>query len=249
MNDIPIRYWILYLRRSIRSIAMVGLARLLAGSWLLSAAYGAAQTSSSAFVQPTLPASVDIGANLIANIYDNEAINAQSACPGYRASNVQKTARGMTATLTLAGKACNVYGTDVESLNFTLEYLSSTRVNFQITPSHVDASNASWYHLSEHVVPRAKADPNGCAKDSDFEVTWSNEPTFSFKVARKVTGDVLFDTTGTKLVYENQFIEFVSALPEDYNLYGLGEHIQQLRLLKNLNLTLYAADTGDPVNL
>lgn len=228
---------------------MVGLTRVLAGSWLLPAVFGATQTASSASAQYTLPSSVDVGANLIANIDDPEAVNAQSACPGYRASNVQKTSRGLTATLTLAGKACNVYGTDVESLNFTLEYLSATRVNLHITPSHVDASNASWYHLSEDVVPRAKADPNASAKDSDFDVTWSNEPTFGFKVARKATGDVLFDTTGSKLVYENQFIEFVSALPEDYNLYGLGEHIQQLRLLKNATLTLYAADTGDPVDL
>jgi alpha-glucosidase len=37
-------------------------------------------------------------------------------------------------------------------------------------------------------------------------------------------------------------------LPDDYNLYGLGEHIQQLRLLKNSTFTMYAADTGDPVD-
>jgi alpha-glucosidase len=149
----------------------------------------------------------------------------------------------------LAGKACNAYGTDVDSLNFTLEYLSSTRVNIQITPSHVDSSNASWYNLSEDVVPRPKADKKASAKDSDFDVSWSNEPSFGFKVARKATGDVLFNTIGSKLVYENQFIEFVTALPDDYNLYGLGEHIQQLRLLKNSTFTLYAADTGDPVDL
>lgn len=228
---------------------MVGLTRLLAGTWLLPAVYGAAtQTSSSAYVQTTLDPGVDVGANLIANIDDPEAVNAQSACPGYRASNVHNNARGWTATLTLAGKPCNVYGTDVNSLNFTLEYLSSTRVNIQITPSHVDASNASWYYLSEDVVPRPKADQQASAKSSDFEVSWSNEPSFSFKIARKATGDVLFDTTGSKLVYENQFIEFVTALPDDYNLYGLGEHIQQLRLLKNSTFTMYAADTGDPVD-
>ncbi|KAI2787723.1 Alpha-glucosidase [Penicillium oxalicum] len=227
---------------------MVGLSRVLASSWLLPAVYGATQISTSAYVQTTLPASVDNGENLLANIDDPNAINAQSACPGYRATDVKTSTRGLTATLKLAGKACNAYGDDVETLDFTLEYQSASRVNIQITPSYVDATNASWYQLSEDVVPRPKAEKDASAKDSQLDVTWTNEPSFGFKVARKATGDVLFDTTGSTLVYENQFIEFVTGLPQDYNLYGLGEHIQQLRLLKNATLTLYAADTGDPID-
>ncbi|KAF7712730.1 Alpha-glucosidase [Penicillium ucsense] len=227
---------------------MVGISRVLASSWLLPVVYGATQTTSSVLAQTTLPSSVDNGANLLANIDDPHAINAQTACPGYRATDVKTSSQGLTATLKLAGKACNAYGTDVDSLDFTLEYQSASRVNIQITPSHVDATNASWYHLSEDVVPRPKAEKNASAKDSQFDVTWTNEPSFGFKVARKSNGDVLFDTTGSTLVYENQFIEFVTGLPQDYNLYGLGEHIQQLRLLKNATLTLYAADVGDPID-
>ena len=60
-------------------------------------------------------------------------------------------------------------------------------------------------------------------QDIDLQFSWSNVPTFGFTVLRKSTGDILFDTTGSVLVYENQFIEFVSQLPENYNLYGMGE--------------------------
>jgi hypothetical protein len=35
-------------------------------------------------------------------------------------------------------------------------------------------------------------------------------------------------------VYEDQFIEFASPLPENYNLYGLGEVIHGFRLGNNL---------------
>lgn len=49
-------------------------------------------------------------------------------------------------------------------------------------------------------------------------------------------------------MYEDQFIEFVSALPEDYNLYGLGERMHGLRLNHNLTATIYAADVGDPLD-
>lgn len=78
--------------------------------------------------------------------------------------------------------------------------------------------------------------------DSDLQFDWSNDPTFSFSVTRRSTGDVLFDTSESVLVYENQFIEFVSALPTDYNVYGLGERIHGLRLGNNFTATIYAAD-------
>jgi alpha-glucosidase len=40
----------------------------------------------------------------------------------------------------------------------------------------------------------------------------------------------------------------VNNLPEDYNLYGLGERIHGLRLNNNFTATIYAADVGDPID-
>lgn len=45
-----------------------------------------------------------------------------SSCPGYKASNVKTSSSGLTADLTLAGKACNVYGNDIKDLTLTVEY-------------------------------------------------------------------------------------------------------------------------------
>ena len=50
-----------------------------------------------------------------------------SACPGYAASNVVNTTSGLTADLTLAGTACNVYGTDITDLTLTVEYQTGGR--------------------------------------------------------------------------------------------------------------------------
>ncbi|OQD65803.1 hypothetical protein PENPOL_c005G10589 [Penicillium polonicum] len=242
---------------------MVGVKNLLSGAWLLPTAYGAfstfgptasgshivaSSTSSGKYTQFTIPADADTGAQLIANIDDPEAVNAQSVCPGYKASNIKESARGLTATLTLAGKPCNAYGTDVDSLDFSIEYLANDRLNVQIVPTYLDSSNYSWFVLDEHVVPRPASDNHASKKHSDLEIIWSNEPSFHFKVTRKATRDAIFDTTGSVLVFENQFVEFVTSLPKDYNLYGIGEHIQQLRLLNNLTLTLYASDIGDPID-
>lgn len=228
---------------------MVNIAGLLAGSWLLlSGAHGASSSASASYSQFTIPASADVGANLIANTDDPQAVNAQSVCPGYKAANVHQTSKGLTATLQLAGEPCNAYGIDVDSLDLSVEYQAKDRLNIQIVPTHVDSSNASWYFLNEDVVPRPKASANASAAHSDLALKWSNDPSFNFKVIRKATGDVLFNTEGSVLVYENQFIEFVTSLPEDYNVYGIGEHYQQLRILHNSTLTAYGADAGNPID-
>lgn len=210
----------------------------------------ATSTSTSTAERPifTVPASADEGANLIPNIFDPIAVDAQTACPGYVAENVAKNKYGMTAMLRLNGAACNVYGTDIEALNLTVEYQASDRLSVKITPTYITAENSSWFILPETLIPSPKLDSSDSDFESDLEFVYSNDPTFSFSVLRKATGETIFSTEGSKLVYENQFIEFVTELPEEYNLYGLGETIHGLRLGNNLTRTLFAADAADTVD-
>lgn len=191
-----------------------------------------------------------IGASSIPNIQDPQAKNAQDVCPGYIASDVTRDSLGLTATLALAGPACNVYGTDVDTLNLTVEYQSADRLAIRVTPALIDASNSSFYILPSYIVnqPTPDTDAGSSSLSSDLNFVWSNDPTFSFSVYRVSTGDALFSTVGTKLVFEDQFVEFASALPENYNLYGLGETIHGLRLGNNFTKTMYAADTGDTID-
>lgn len=53
----------------------------------------------------TVPAAADIGPNILPNIKDPNAKQAQALCPGYKARNVTNTEYGFTATLGLAGEA------------------------------------------------------------------------------------------------------------------------------------------------
>lgn len=52
---------------------------------------------------------------------DNDKL---ASCPGYKATNVKTSASGLTADLTLAGKACNVYGDDLKQLTLEVAYQS-----------------------------------------------------------------------------------------------------------------------------
>jgi len=223
---------------------------LLAGCLVLSTcaaieAQNASRPTTSYAPQFTIPASANDAPPVLPNIRDPLAVDAQTVCPGYIATDVQKTVTGFIAALRLAGAPCNVYGTDIAALNLTVEYQAADRLHVEIVPTFIQPSNASYYILPPSLVPKPSVEAN---VKSDLEFSWTNDPTFAFTVSRKATGDKIFSTAGTKLVYENQFIEFVSALPENYNLYGLGESIHGLRLGNNFTKTFYAADSPDTVD-
>jgi alpha-glucosidase len=44
------------------------------------------------------------------------------SCPGYKASNVQRSDSSLTADLKLAGTACNIYSQDLQDLKFLAEW-------------------------------------------------------------------------------------------------------------------------------
>jgi alpha-glucosidase len=196
----------------------------------------------------TIPPEADYGAILLPNIKDPHAVNVQDVCPGYTASGLTKTRYGFTASLDIAGPACNVYGNDIANLTLVVQYQAKDRVNVQITPKFIGAENETWFILPERIIPRPGVDDEGAASHNDLDVIWTNDPTFSFTVTRKATSDVLFTTKGSKLIYADQYIEFGSSLPENYNLYGLGEVIHSFRLGNILTRTLFAADAADPID-
>ncbi|KNG46673.1 glycoside hydrolase family 31 protein [Stemphylium lycopersici] len=194
----------------------------------------------------TIPPTADQGVTQLPNIYDPQAVDAQDVCPGYKASDLEENDKGLSATLTLAGKPCNIYGIDVDELDLQVEYQAKGRLAVNITPKHLEASNRSHWVVPEDLIPRPQAEDS--FEHTDLKFNWGNEPSFWFNIERRSTGDVIFTTKGTHLIYENQFVEVVNSLPEDYNLYGLGERIHGLRLNNNFTATIYAADVGDPID-
>lgn len=48
--------------------------------------------------------------------------SALDACPGYTATDVVTSGPNLTASLVLAGEACNVYGSDIEALSLQVTY-------------------------------------------------------------------------------------------------------------------------------
>lgn len=96
--------------------------------------------------------------------------------------------------------------------------------------------------MPEEVFPRPQyhgVDP----KVADLAFAFTESP-FAFTVSRMSTGEVLFDTTGTPLIFEEQYLRLQTWLPSEANIYGLGEHLDTFRLpTMNYTRTLWTRDS------
>ncbi|KAF2843449.1 glycoside hydrolase family 31 protein [Patellaria atrata CBS 101060] len=167
-----------------------------------------------------------------------QASSSVDSCPGYSASNVQTSAIGLTADLSLAGSPCNAYGNDIADLKLTVNYETGYRIHVKIE----DAEHIA-YQVPESVF--ARPDSSNCVSmdESSLEFAYKESP-FSFTVTRKSNGEVLFDSSVAPIVFEDQYLRLRTALPEDPNLYGLGEHTDGLRLnTTDYTRTLWSRDS------
>ena len=190
---------------------------------------------------PILPSSINYAPSVTPNVADPTAPNAQQKCPGYKASNVQETTTGLTADLFLAGTACNVYGNDIGDLTLSVQYQSQERLSVRIYPKYLAPSNESLYILSPSLTPQPSTGYGSSKANSDLVFTWSNSPSFQFCISRASSGEVIFDTYGKVIVFEDQFLELVTAMVPDYNIYGLAESLRSFRLPNNFTQTFWNA--------
>lgn len=182
---------------------------------------------------------MNYAASVTPNVVNPSAPDAQESCPGYTASNVVEHDAGFTAELTLAGEPCNVYGNDIKDLILDVQYQNATRLNVRIYPKYLVPANNSQYILPEFLSPVGIIVPGSTTEASKLILHWSNEPSFQFKVSRAGCGDVLFDTYGTVIVYEDQFLEVITSMVPDYNIYGLPESIRPFRISDNYTQTFW----------
>ncbi len=101
--------------------------------------------------------------------------------------------------------------------------------------------NQTVYQVPEDVFPRPSATGGVAASDSQLVFNYTENP-FTFSVSR-TSGEVLFNTSGSALVFESQYLRLRTSLPAHPNLYGLGEHSDHFKLnTTNYTRTLWSRD-------
>ncbi|KAK9766714.1 hypothetical protein K7432_004020 [Basidiobolus ranarum] len=173
--------------------------------------------------------------------YRNSTQVGSSNCPGYRIIEIQNQGDSIHSKLSLRDQPCNQYGKDVKDIVLDVSY-DNSRLRVKIS----DAEHKHWEVPANLWTPdinyRSKISINQL-----LEFSYVQNP-FSFSVKRKNTGEVIFDTAGHRLVFEDQYLELSSTLPDDANIYGLGEVVDTFRRNPtNTTQTMWARDAADPV--
>jgi alpha-glucosidase len=111
--------------------------------------------------------------------------------------------------------------------------LPHMRTDKPLTLSAEQRLHVKIYDAEEQVyqLPESNVDipdSNGTPQKVDLEFTMTDDP-FSFAVTRKSNDQVLFNTSGQTLVFESQYLHVRTALPDDPNIYGLGENADPFR--------------------
>lgn len=107
---------------------------------------------------------------------------------------------------------------------------------------HIYDADEQVYQVQESLFERPPNN-NTSSEDADLDFELVEKP-FSFKITRKENSEVLFDTSGAQLIFESQYLRLRTSLPENPNIYGLGEHSDPFRLPNvNYRRTLWNSES------
>jgi len=113
-----------------------------------------------------------------------------------------------------------------------------------VTRLHIKIYDAAQevYQVPTSVLPRPNPASSCLASDASIEFVIVPNP-FSFAVQRKGSLETIFNTSGSALVFESQYLRLRTTLPQNPNLYGLGEDTDPFRLnTTNYTRTLWSRD-------
>ena len=114
---------------------------------------------------------------------------------------------------------------------------AETRIHVKIS----DANNVV-YQVPESVFPRPASNPSSNPSSAAIKYSHKLKP-FSFSITRASSGEVLFDSSAASFVFESQYLRLRTSLPANPNIYGFGEHSDDLRLnTTNYTRTLWSRD-------
>ncbi|EIE26263.1 hypothetical protein COCSUDRAFT_64412 [Coccomyxa subellipsoidea C-169] len=168
----------------------------------------------------------------------------------YAVTDVNETAAGVEALLELRKEASPELGVDLKYLKLEADTRIPDILRVRITDPHDKRWEVPRELLAQ--TPEEVADANSKAEPHKYRFDYTPEP-FSFEVTR--TGPAaapgepaLWNTTGLRMLYKDQYLELTSWVPPTSTIYGLGERISSSGLKVGRNgrpLAMWNRDCTD----
>ena len=124
---------------------------------------------------------------------------------------VEETASGYLIEITKTGPT-SYWPNEFNVATVEVEFQTDDRLRVKIHP------NVPRYEVPI-TIPTASTKPT----NTQYNITFTNDPTFAFQVIRTSTGTVLFDSGLGGLTLTDQFLQIAARLPST-GVYGFGEH-------------------------
>jgi alpha-glucosidase len=114
----------------------------------------------------------------------------------------------------------------VKRLKLQVTFETDTRLHVKLS----DADNER-FEVPEALFRRPEANSNVDKESAAYKFMLADGEQFAFKVVRKSDGEVIFDSSSPgggsfikPLIYEEQYLEISSRLPENANIFGYFTH-------------------------
>uniref|UniRef100_A0A383WFG9 Maltase n=1 Tax=Tetradesmus obliquus TaxID=3088 RepID=A0A383WFG9_TETOB len=119
------------------------------------------------------------------------------------------------------------YGASFERLTVEATPETPTRLHIKVFPT-----DSKRWEVPESIVPRPQPQPGLLSSSLTYDFSTQHEQhdgrgadAFAIKVSRRSNGAPLFDTTGSRFVFKDQYIELTTKLPKTADVMGLGQMI------------------------
>ena len=124
----------------------------------------------------------------------------------------------------------------LSAVSLSIKNITEKRLHVKIS----DINN-TVYQVPESVFSPPKSTTSS-ASSAQLRFSYTKDP-FSFTISR-ANGEILFDTRGSPLVFQSQYLNIRTSLPANPYLYGLGEHSDPHRLnTTNYTRTIWNRDS------